>query len=162
MMTLVIGVLSAPTVVGSSYSAHGRTLPQLDPGTLPPPYFILGETRREGLSSMRDPDIERIEHVSASYAVPAPPVPPPELTKSGKPLTRKEKKAVRPSDLHLLRNGVEHVLPESSKIKLPDPAGLISLLPTKQTFLAYIVKWRRYVFAISLTQNVFTERMTAT
>lgn len=31
---------------------------------------------------------------STSFDVPAPPIPPPELTKSGKPLTKKEKKAV--------------------------------------------------------------------
>jgi hypothetical protein len=44
---------------------------------------------------MRDPEIERAEKASALYAVPAPPIPPPELTKSGKPLTKREKKAVR-------------------------------------------------------------------
>ena len=33
---------------------------------------------------------------SSSLSAPAPPVPPPELTNSGKPLTKKEKKAVCP------------------------------------------------------------------
>jgi hypothetical protein len=44
--------------------------------------------------SIRDPDIERAVKASSSFDVPAPPVPPPEITKSGKPLTKKEKKAV--------------------------------------------------------------------
>ena len=35
------------------------------------------------------------EKATSSRAVPAPPIPPPELTKSGKPLTKKQKKDVR-------------------------------------------------------------------
>ena len=44
---------------------------------------------------MRDPDVELAEKATSSRAVPAPPLPPPELTKSGKPLTKKQKKEVR-------------------------------------------------------------------
>ncbi|KAG5648292.1 hypothetical protein DXG03_004864 [Asterophora parasitica] len=44
---------------------------------------------------MHDPDVASAERASSSRAVPAPPVPPPELTKSGKPLTRKEKKELK-------------------------------------------------------------------
>jgi hypothetical protein len=45
-------------------------------------------------SAIRDLDAERAMKMSSSLSEPAPPVPPPELTKSGKPLTKKEKKAV--------------------------------------------------------------------
>ncbi|KAG6850728.1 hypothetical protein H0H93_009351 [Arthromyces matolae] len=72
-----------------------KPLPQLDPGGLPAPYFELGETRFDGPSSMRDPDVESAERASSSRSVPAPPVAPPELTKSGKPLTRREKKELK-------------------------------------------------------------------
>ena len=72
-----------------------RPLPKLDPGNLPAPYIQLGETRFDGPSSIRDPDVEFAEKVAGSMSIPAPPIPPPELTKSGKPLTKKEKKEVR-------------------------------------------------------------------
>jgi len=72
-----------------------ESLPPLDPGKLPPSYFELGKTRHDAPSSIRDPDIERAVKASSSFDVPAPPVPPPELTKSSKPLTKKEKKALK-------------------------------------------------------------------
>lgn len=71
-----------------------RALPSLDPGKLPPAYFQLGESRNEGLQSIRDPDVELAEKASSIRKLPAPPIPPPELTKTGKPLTKKEKKEV--------------------------------------------------------------------
>ncbi|RDB18036.1 rRNA-processing protein fcf2 [Hypsizygus marmoreus] len=72
-----------------------QPLPPLDPGILPPAYFQLGESRFDGPSSIRDPDVELAEKASSSRTVPAPPLPPPELTKSGKPLTHKEKKELK-------------------------------------------------------------------
>ncbi|TFK40613.1 Fcf2 pre-rRNA processing-domain-containing protein [Crucibulum laeve] len=70
-------------------------LPQLNPGKLPPPYIELGESRLDGPSSIRDPDVEIAEKASSSRTVPAPPLPPPEITKTGKPLTKKEKKELK-------------------------------------------------------------------
>jgi hypothetical protein len=43
---------------------------------------------------MRDPDVELAMAAAASRFVPAPPIPPPELTSSGKPLTKRQKKEV--------------------------------------------------------------------
>ena len=73
-----------------------RPIPRLNPGTLPAPYIKLGETRLDGPSSIRDPEVERAQYATASSSAPAPPIPPPELTKSGKPLTKREKKEVGP------------------------------------------------------------------
>ncbi|GLB38446.1 putative fcf2-domain-containing protein [Lyophyllum shimeji] len=72
-----------------------KPLPPLDPGALPPAYIELGESRFDGPSSVRDPDVELAEKATSSRAVPAPPIPPPELTKSGKPLTHREKKELK-------------------------------------------------------------------
>ncbi|KAJ7288437.1 Fcf2 pre-rRNA processing-domain-containing protein [Mycena rebaudengoi] len=69
-------------------------IPPLDPGVLPRPYFILGKTRKDP-STMWDPDVELAEKASSSYVVPAPPIPPPELTKFGKPLTKRERKELK-------------------------------------------------------------------
>ncbi|KAJ7095955.1 Fcf2 pre-rRNA processing-domain-containing protein [Mycena belliarum] len=74
--------------------AEPAKLPSLDPGVLPRPYFTLGK-RRGGPSSMRDPDVELAEKASSLHVVPAPPIPPPELTKSGKPLTKRERKELK-------------------------------------------------------------------
>lgn len=44
---------------------------------------------------MRDPEVEEVEKkASSSRAIVSPPLPPPELTKTGKPLTKREKKEV--------------------------------------------------------------------
>ena len=75
---------------------YSRSLPPLDPGTLPPSYITLGKTQNDAPLAVRDLDAERVMELASSLAAPAPPVPPPELTKSGKPLTKKEKKAVGP------------------------------------------------------------------
>ncbi|KAJ7212208.1 Fcf2 pre-rRNA processing-domain-containing protein [Mycena pura] len=69
-------------------------IPPLDPGVLPPPYFTLGQ-RKIDSSLMRDPDIESAEKASSSCVVPTPPIPPPELTKSGKPLTKRERQQLK-------------------------------------------------------------------
>ncbi|KAG6895789.1 hypothetical protein C0992_012576 [Termitomyces sp. T32_za158] len=91
-----MSTLSAPEeVITLDEDSGQKPLPQLDLGTLPPCYFELGATRFDGPSRVRDPGIDSAERASSSRAVPSPPVPPPELTKSGKPLTRKEKKEVR-------------------------------------------------------------------
>ncbi|KAF9527568.1 Fcf2 pre-rRNA processing-domain-containing protein [Crepidotus variabilis] len=70
-------------------------IPLLNPGKLPLPYINLGKSRWEGPSSIRDPEVERATALMASWSIPAPPIPPPELTKSGKPLTKREKKELR-------------------------------------------------------------------
>lgn len=76
------------------FSSHSRNLPPLDPGTLPNSYITLGKTLNDAPLAVRDLDAERVMESSSSLAAPAPPASPPELTKSGKPLTKKEKKAV--------------------------------------------------------------------
>ncbi|KAK7469115.1 dTDP-fucopyranose mutase [Stygiomarasmius scandens] len=67
-------------------------IPRLNPGTLPPSYFSSNSIGKNGIPSLRDPDAELAEK---AYATPAPPIPPPELTKSGKPLTKKERKQLQ-------------------------------------------------------------------
>ncbi|CAA7261366.1 unnamed protein product [Cyclocybe aegerita] len=69
-------------------------LPRLNPGKLPSPYIKFGEGRNDP-STLRDPAIERVERATASLLGPAPPVPPPELTSSGKPLTKKQRKELK-------------------------------------------------------------------
>jgi hypothetical protein len=71
-----------------------RPLPKLNPGLLPPSYITLGKTRFDGPLSLRDPEVERAERATGSTSLPAPPIRPEELTKSGKQLTKKEKKEV--------------------------------------------------------------------
>ncbi|KAJ6512184.1 Fcf2 pre-rRNA processing-domain-containing protein [Mycena vitilis] len=71
--------------------AKPSKIPRLDPGVLPRPYITLGK-RKGDPSFLRDPDVELAEKASSSHVVPAPPIPPPELTKSGKPLTKRERK----------------------------------------------------------------------
>ena len=73
---------------------YSRSLPALDPGTLPNSYITLGKTLNDAPLAVRDLDAERVMESSLSLSTPAPPPPPPELTKSGKPLTKKEKKTV--------------------------------------------------------------------
>ncbi|KAG6829542.1 hypothetical protein H0H87_011108 [Tephrocybe sp. NHM501043] len=82
-------------VITLDEDASQRPLPELDPGVLPQTYIELGASRFDGPSTICDPDIEMAEKASSSRAVPAPPTAPPELTKSGKPLTRKEKKELK-------------------------------------------------------------------
>ncbi|KAH9969931.1 Fcf2 pre-rRNA processing-domain-containing protein [Russula dissimulans] len=72
-----------------------KSLPPLDPGSLPQPYITLGERPNDAPSAIRDLDAERAMEASSSRSAPIPPVPPPELTRSGQPLTKKEKKALK-------------------------------------------------------------------
>ncbi|KAF9565672.1 Fcf2-domain-containing protein [Agrocybe pediades] len=71
------------------------SLPKLDAGSLPTSYIKLGATRWDGPSSIRDPAVEMAEKATASISAPAPPLPPAELGKDGKPLTKKQKKELR-------------------------------------------------------------------
>ena len=86
---------------------HSR-IPKLNPGRLPVPYItrlkpVSGPSKGKGqesslssrLISIRDPELEKLEKATAFLDGPAPPTPPPELTKSGKPLTKKQRKEVR-------------------------------------------------------------------
>lgn len=68
-------------------------LPKLNPGILPASYIQLGKGRGRGGTLVRDPETEEAEKKSEQQQTTvAPPLPPTELTKSGKPLTKKEKK----------------------------------------------------------------------
>lgn len=79
-----------------------RGLPKLDPGKLPEPYFTF-ETSKNGKATLvRDAEVEKVGNLASASTetasqqyVPAPPPPPGEVGESGKPLTKKEKKAVR-------------------------------------------------------------------
>jgi hypothetical protein len=85
----------AHLLLPSPHWAHSyRPIPSLDPGKLPKPYIEVGKSIHDSTVA-RDPDAERFESQTGSVLVPQPPIPPPELTKSGKPLTKKEKKEVR-------------------------------------------------------------------
>jgi len=106
---------------------------------------------------MRDPDVESAEKASSSLAVPQPPVPPPELTKSGKPLTHKEKKEVCTS-LYFIANYPDGANPLSLKIKPLAQIGSTYPLPQRLIYLDCTEKWKRSVFGTSSTRNASTER----
>ncbi|THH28809.1 hypothetical protein EUX98_g5377 [Antrodiella citrinella] len=72
-------------------------LPLLDPGLLPASYIELGETRKAGPSKVRDIDAERAEKVTSTITAPERPVLSKELAKDGKPLTKKQVKAIKTS-----------------------------------------------------------------
>ncbi|KAF5369552.1 hypothetical protein D9758_002555 [Tetrapyrgos nigripes] len=67
-------------------------IPRLNPGPLPPSYFSRKDLGKDKIPSLRDPDAELATQVSG---IPSAPVRPPELTKSGKALTKKEKKELK-------------------------------------------------------------------
>ncbi|TFK28028.1 Fcf2-domain-containing protein [Coprinopsis marcescibilis] len=71
-----------------------RQLPLLDPGLKPGPYLEFGNTRQDPTKKL-DPDAALAEKDAGSLALPHAPPAPPELTKSGKPLTKKERKALK-------------------------------------------------------------------
>lgn len=71
-----------------------RSLPGLHPGKLPPSYINLGAKRDMRSFIIHDPDTQRIIEADLAQSAPSPPPPPPELSKSGKPLTKKQIKAV--------------------------------------------------------------------
>ena len=85
----------------------------MDPGVLPRPYFTFDKSHRSG-PSIRDAEVEKLEQDSSSLYVPAPPIAPPELTKSGKALTKKERKAV---SLALFWWSQAHTDPLGGKLK---------------------------------------------
>jgi len=64
---------------------------------------------------MRDPDVELALAAVASRSVPAPPIPPPELTSSGKPLTKRQKKELK----HVTSGPDWFNLPAPSEADLP-------------------------------------------
>ncbi|EPQ51000.1 Fcf2-domain-containing protein [Gloeophyllum trabeum ATCC 11539] len=75
---------------------HSAPLPPLDPGKLPEPYIDLSKDPRKGSNVVvHDPDVEQAEKATSSRAVPAEPIRPPELSKDGKPLSKKEQKELR-------------------------------------------------------------------
>ncbi|KAF8631816.1 hypothetical protein AX17_005031 [Amanita inopinata Kibby_2008] len=67
-----------------------RPLPSLHSEALAAPFL---QPDRTQLIKLRDPDIEKAEKVSNAGL--APPIPPPEVTKDGKPLTKKQKKELK-------------------------------------------------------------------
>jgi len=71
-----------------------KKLPPLNPGKLPQSYFIFGRSHRVP-TTVRDLDAEQLTASTLKLSAPAPPLPPPELTKSGAPLTKKERKALK-------------------------------------------------------------------
>ncbi|KAL1738226.1 hypothetical protein HDZ31DRAFT_26051, partial [Schizophyllum fasciatum] len=73
-----------------------QRLPRLELPTADKSYFTFDRKGKGKVpSSLRDPEIERAEAAMADFAAPAPPEGPPELTKSGKPLTKREKKELK-------------------------------------------------------------------
>ncbi|EPS98424.1 hypothetical protein FOMPIDRAFT_1126425 [Fomitopsis schrenkii] len=72
-----------------------QPLPPLNPGKLPEPYIELTDARHAGPSRVRDLDVEQAEQATSSRPLPTSPPAPPELTKAGKLLTKKEKKALK-------------------------------------------------------------------
>ncbi|CCM03043.1 uncharacterized protein FIBRA_05161 [Fibroporia radiculosa] len=82
-------------VLDSDEPQKDKPLPPLDPGTLPSPYIELGSSRKSGPSAVRDIDTELVQQANPSLDTPAPPSVPPELTNTGKRLTKKERKALK-------------------------------------------------------------------
>jgi hypothetical protein len=74
---------------------HSESLPPLDPGTLPKAYLNLDRNAKS--SSNGDPEIEKAQK-AVTFSAPQPPAAPAELLKTGKPLTKKERKAVSTSE----------------------------------------------------------------
>ncbi|KAI1794846.1 Fcf2-domain-containing protein [Ganoderma leucocontextum] len=81
--------------LGSDDGDDEKPLPPLDTSSLPAPYITLPETRGAGPSKFRDPDVELAHKAASSMQAPAAPAPPPELTKDGKRLTKKEMKKMK-------------------------------------------------------------------
>jgi hypothetical protein len=142
------------------FSFHSRSLPPLDPGTLPNSYITLGKTLNDAPLAVRDLDAERVMESSLSLSTPAPPAPPPELTKSGKPLTKKEKKAVSQSRFILSMHYRTNALVSSRK-KPPVPNGSAFPLPPKRIYLDCTRNMRRCVCATNLIRSGFTVRIQA-
>ena len=83
-----------------------RDLPSLNPGKVPESYFTFETAKNGKVTLARDAEVDKVEKLASMSTetasqqyVPAPPPPPPEVGTSGKPLTKKERKAVSfPSD----------------------------------------------------------------
>jgi hypothetical protein len=71
-----------------------RPLPRLKVTKQPSTYFPVDTAASGSYLSIKNPDVESMEKLVASLPAPTPPVPPPELSKSGKPLTKREKREV--------------------------------------------------------------------
>ena len=74
----------------------------LDPGKLPESYFTFETVKGGKTALVRDSEVDKVESLASTSTepgsqqyLPAPPPPPLEVGVSGKPLTKKEKKAVR-------------------------------------------------------------------
>ncbi|KAF7299050.1 rRNA-processing protein fcf2 [Mycena indigotica] len=76
-----------------AYLSHCFCRHSLKPD-LPEPYLTLGQRKIDPFT-FRDPAVQAAEQASSSFVVPAPPVPPPEIGKSGKAMTKRERKALR-------------------------------------------------------------------
>ncbi|KAF5338981.1 hypothetical protein D9611_008770 [Ephemerocybe angulata] len=72
--------------------AEPSSMPSLDPGNLPTPYLNLD--REAATSSKLDPEVLKAQK-AVVFSAPQPPPPPPELNKDGKPITKREKKAIK-------------------------------------------------------------------
>ncbi|KAI0081578.1 Fcf2-domain-containing protein [Panus rudis PR-1116 ss-1] len=72
-----------------------KPLPTLEPGSLPQPYIEVGSSKKPRAAKLHDIDSEQAEKVASKKKLPELPAPPPELNKDGKPLTKKELKALR-------------------------------------------------------------------
>ncbi|CAL1712772.1 unnamed protein product [Somion occarium] len=70
-----------------------KPLPPLDPGSLPMTYIDVGDSSQAGPSKVRDLDVEQAEKSTSKLKAPDVSRPVPELSESGKLLTKKEKKA---------------------------------------------------------------------
>ena len=80
-------------------NAPPRYLPKLSTGKLPESYFTFETAKNGKVTLVRDTEVNEVENLASTSTgsqqyVPAPPPPPPEVGRSGKPLTKKEKKAV--------------------------------------------------------------------
>ena len=77
---------------------YRESLPPRDPGALPKAYLNLDRNAKS--SSNGDPEIEKAQK-AVTFSAPQPPAAPAELSKTGKPLTKKERKAVS-AFIHIL------------------------------------------------------------
>lgn len=120
-----------------------RSIPRLDPGpSLPLPYFKLGEDRKRAPTLVRDPDTERVDKLASTSSIAKTLPPPAELSKkTGLPLTKAEKKAVRRSPIFIAIS-VHPLIRNSSRRQRQVPNGLTCLRLQKPIFLALRVKSR--------------------
>lgn len=72
-------------------------MPRLNPGlTLPQPYFKIAKHRNKSSMLLNDPEVEKVKDIASASSIAATLPTPPELSKkTGLPLTKAEKKAVR-------------------------------------------------------------------